>query len=100
MRFADSYRRFVRGHAGAVGAVELLLPWATWLLPDRFASSELPAEIVNSACGVLSVAHDGVLEPDSAGAASIALAFVQQVRARARDRGPGRGATRQVGQSA
>jgi Peroxisomal membrane protein (Pex16) len=95
MRLVDSYRRFVRGHAGAVGSVELLVPWLTWLLPDRFAASELPAELVNSISGILSIIHDGLMEAESRPGAVLFLALLQQVRpARPRLRSPATPASR------
>jgi Peroxisomal membrane protein (Pex16) len=80
IKLLESYKRFVRGHASAVGSLELVLPWLTWLLPDRFASSEMPAEVINSISGILSIVHDGALEPDSPQGASLYLALLQQVR--------------------
>jgi hypothetical protein len=78
----------VRANAGTVAALESAISSATWLLPDRFAEGELGLEAVHSAVGLLSVYHEALLAPPSAGGGgwaarlALVLAALQQVRGR------------------
>ena len=60
MGLLDGYKGFVRQNANVVAAVEGGLSNLTWLLPDRFADSELLLEAVNAALGVLGLCHERI----------------------------------------
>ena len=79
----SAYCNFVRQHAGAVRAAEALLHNVTWLLPDRFSTSEVPLEIVNSVVGLLGVIHEHILQRRASGNGipwPLLVSCIQQVR--------------------
>ena len=66
MGLLERYERWVRSNAAAVVAAEGALSSLTWLVPDRFADSELTLEALNSVLGLLSMYHGRILGgPDS-----------------------------------
>ena len=66
MGLLERYAGWVRSIAAAVVAAEGALSSLTWLVPDRFADSELTLEALNSVLGLLSLYHGRILGgPDS-----------------------------------
>ena len=57
MGLLERYEGWVRSNAAAVVAAEGALSSLTWLVPDRFADSELTLEALNSVLGLLSMYH-------------------------------------------
>ncbi|KAJ3065510.1 Peroxisomal membrane protein pex16 [Podochytrium sp. JEL0797] len=57
----DSYADFVLRHASAIGSIESLAETATYVLPGRFAHSEIVAEGLHALVSVLGAFHDSVL---------------------------------------
>ena len=58
----SSYREWVKSHATFVSSLEGTLQSAVWLLPDRFSDSELKAEALNAALGLLSLYHSSIID--------------------------------------
>jgi hypothetical protein len=57
----NMYRRFLLQHSQIVTALEALIPSITWCLPERFSTSEIPAEVLNTISGLISVFNEHVL---------------------------------------
>ena len=62
MNFVQQYKHFVRTNMNLIGAIEGGLSSLTWLLPDRFADSELRLEALNSFLGLLALYHESILQ--------------------------------------
>lgn len=83
----QQHKHWVRTNSNLIGAVEGALSCVTWLLPDRFSSSELTVEALNSLLGLLALYHESILqEPSNAGDQqqpvpwSLWLGAIQQVK--------------------
>ena len=79
MHAIEAYRNWLRGHRGLASALESVVSNAQWLLPARFAASELPAEVANSASGLFGVLNDFLLSNEQATALQLLLSCMHQV---------------------
>ena len=61
MRLLQKYRDLVRNNAELFSASEWALSNLTWLLPDRFADSELSVEGFHALLGLLSLYHESIV---------------------------------------
>lgn len=61
MNALDRYKAFLTKHQAGVQAAEGLLSNVTWLLPERFTTSEIPAELINSLSGLWSIINEHLL---------------------------------------
>ncbi|KAJ3083855.1 Peroxisomal membrane protein pex16 [Rhizoclosmatium hyalinum] len=59
----EAYKKFLLTHAPIVGSLENLAESVTYVLPGRFAHSELVAEGLHSVVSLLAAYHDAVLSP-------------------------------------
>mmetsp|Transcript_27933 Transcript_27933/g.79003 ORF Transcript_27933/g.79003 Transcript_27933/m.79003 type:complete len:356 (+) Transcript_27933:199-1266(+) len=57
-----AYKEWVKSHSTFVSSLEGALQSAVWLLPDRFSDSELKAEALNAALGLLSLYHSSIID--------------------------------------
>ena len=76
MSLLERYGTWVRANGHAVTAVDGALSSLTWLLPDRFSSSELNLEALNALLGLVSLYHESILTTPPVGrhqAASVSL---------------------------
>ncbi|KAK9812655.1 hypothetical protein WJX72_001406 [[Myrmecia] bisecta] len=62
----ERYKEFVRSNANLLSALEGALSSLTYLLPDRFAESELTLEALNSFLGLIGMYHESILSTPSA----------------------------------
>eukprot|EP00271_Cylindrocystis_brebissonii_P008745 TRINITY_DN23232_c0_g1_i1.p1 TRINITY_DN23232_c0_g1~~TRINITY_DN23232_c0_g1_i1.p1 ORF type:complete len:568 (+),score=83.79 TRINITY_DN23232_c0_g1_i1:281-1984(+) len=58
----NSYKSFVRKNRQVVIAAEGLASTATWLLPERLASTEMAPELISTAVGLLSVFNQHIVD--------------------------------------
>ena len=79
-QLVSGYTHLLRSHTTAVSSIEALVAGITWLVPERFSGSEVPAELANSASGLLSVLNEHLLAPDGCPPEQLLLASIQQVR--------------------
>ena len=61
MGLVQKYQELVRNNAEIFSASEWALSNLTWLLPDRFADSELTVEGFHALLGLLSLYHDSII---------------------------------------
>ncbi|CAI7929767.1 unnamed protein product, partial [Closterium sp. NIES-54] len=58
----DAYKDWVRRNRQWLSSAESMANTLTWLLPDRFAESELAPEALSTLIGVISVINDHIIE--------------------------------------
>lgn len=63
------YKAWAAAHSDLLFAIENGLSCVTWVLPDRFAESELSLELVHTALNLLATFHDSIARQSAAGQA-------------------------------
>ncbi|KAM7260877.1 hypothetical protein ACFE04_026352 [Oxalis oulophora] len=58
----ETYKRWVRRNKDYVHSLESLANGLTWLLPERFSSSEIGPEAVTSLFGIMTAINDHIIE--------------------------------------
>lgn len=79
MQAVSAYTRWLQDHKTAVYGLEALVSNVTWLIPERFSASEIPAETLNSLSGLFSLVNEHLLGDLAAQPLQLLLACVQQV---------------------
>ncbi|CAM8923855.1 hypothetical protein QQ045_022069 [Rhodiola kirilowii] len=58
----EAYKRWVRRNKDYVHSLESLANGMTWLLPERFSSSEIGPEAVTAFCGIITAVNEHIIE--------------------------------------
>ncbi|EFJ14461.1 hypothetical protein SELMODRAFT_229029 [Selaginella moellendorffii] len=61
----EAYKAWVRGNRQWLASIESIATTMTWLLPERFASSELAPEALSTAIGLVTVMNQYIVESAS-----------------------------------
>ncbi|KAL5564305.1 hypothetical protein UlMin_027469 [Ulmus minor] len=58
----EAYKKWVREHKGYVHSMESLAKGLTWILPQRFFSSEIGPEAVNAFLGLITAINEDIID--------------------------------------
>jgi peroxin-16 len=75
----EAYSKWLHANKAAVYGVESVVSNITWFLPERFSTSELPAELANSISGLFSVLNEHLLSDAGPTPLQLLLSCVHQV---------------------